>query len=134
MLQPFMPDFIAGAEVLPDGFVFPGATRDERLKGKRNEYLSWVKKASAGLVAHMLLSVSGFLAAAMTYQYHCVQVVWIFSVLAGCADTAYVFYRRSADPTIPAQGIQKGLARMGAAWAAIGPLYLACRWYGVGYS
>ena len=32
------------------------------------------------------------------------QVAWILSVLVGCADTARVFYERSADPKIQAPG------------------------------
>jgi len=131
MVQPLLPDFIAGAETLPDGFIFPSATTESRLKAKRDDHLGWAKKASAGVFAHMFLSVSGFLAAAMTYQYHHVQVAWIVCVLAGCADTARVFYRRSANPTMPSPGIQVGLARMLGAWAIITPVYAACVWFGV---
>jgi len=128
MAQPFMPDFLASAETLPDGFIYPGATPEERMKKKRGDYLNWVKMATAGTLAHGCLSCTGFLAAAMTFQYHKVQMIWIFAVLAGCVDSALTFYKRSSDSSIPDPGIVTGLKKMGYAWVLLIPTYAGC-WY-----
>lgn len=126
MLQPHLPDIIAGAETLPDGFIYPDVTREERIKKKRGNYKNWAIEASKGLAAHCALSMSGFLAAGMTFQYHKVQVIWIFAVLAGCADVSISFYKRSQDATLPAPSMMVGLKRMGLAWALLIPTYTGC--------
>jgi len=131
LVQPFLPDVIAGAETLSDGFLFADCTKEERLKKKRGDWKGFAKNLCMALGAHCGLSLSGLIAAAMAFQYHKVQVVWICAVLAGCVDVARKFYKRSADPTIPDPGLVMGMKRMGGAWALLIPTYLGCWFFGL---
>jgi len=128
LVQPFMPDFITGAETLPDGFLYPGGTKEHRIKEKRGNYKNWVKYMTLGTLAHCGLSTTGFLAAAMCFQYHTVQVAWIFAVLVGCVDSARGFYKRSNDSTIPDPGLIGGLKKMCYAWVILIPAYTGSMW------
>lgn len=130
LAQPFLPDVIAGAETLPDGFIFPSATRDQRLQGKSGDnYPSYAFKACAAVTLHAVLSCSGFLAAALAYQNHTVQLVWIFCVLTGAIFAGARFYYKSLHPEYVPPGVLYGFVRMGLAWAVVGPTYIICVMY-----
>ncbi|CAJ1430282.1 unnamed protein product, partial [Effrenium voratum] len=92
LLQPFLPDRLAGLETLMDGFIFPAATKTLRLQGKRKNYLSFAPTVMAATLAHALLSASGLLAAALAFQHHSVQVAWIACVVLGCLVSGFRFY------------------------------------------
>jgi len=129
LLQPVLPNKIAGFETLMDGFIFPGASTAERLMGKREDYASFAKKVVAAVAFHALMSLNGFAAAALAYQHHLVQVVWLLAVIAGCVASAYHFYMVSAEEEpsgLP--GLKTGFVRMGVAWAIVLPTYIYCEY------
>lgn len=123
LLQPFLPDFIAGLETLPDCQLRGGLTHEERLKLKRANYSKVAKENMMALSAHAVLSFSGFLAAGMAYNYHSVQVTWMASVLLTCLEAGYQFYVKSHDPSAPGNTITKGFLKMGLAWVAMLAVY-----------
>lgn len=129
LLQPFLPDRIAGLETLMDGFILPASTAQSRLTAKRQEYSKYAFNVMKATILHAVLSGSGFLAAAMAYQYHEVQVVWIFCVLLGCLASGARFYYQSATPDYVPPGVYRGFRNMGLAWAMVLPTYLHCAGY-----
>jgi len=124
LLQPFLPDRIAGLETLMDGFIFPASTTKTRLAGKRQEYRSYAFNVVKATLLHFVLSTSGTLAAALAYQYHEVQIAWILCVLAGCISSGARFYYQSAHPESVPPGVLRGFRNMGLAWAIVLPTFL----------
>ncbi|CAJ1328299.1 unnamed protein product, partial [Effrenium voratum] len=110
LLQPFLPDRLAGLETLMDGFIFPAATKTLRLQGKRKNYLSFAPTVMAATLAHALLSASGLLAAALAFQHHSVQVAWIACVVLGCLVSGFRFYHLCANPELEPAGFYKDRA------------------------
>ncbi|CAJ1371218.1 unnamed protein product, partial [Effrenium voratum] len=123
LLQPFLPDRLAGLETLMDGFIFPAATKTLRLQGKRKNYLSFAPTVMAATLAHALLSASGLLAAALAFQHHSVQVAWIACVVLGCLVSGFRFYHLCANPELEPAGFYKGFLHMILAWAVVLPTY-----------
>lgn len=125
--QPFMPDLIAGYETLMDLFLFPSATAEERLIGKRKGFKTYVPNVLKCVTLHAVLSVSGFAAAALCFQSHTVHVVWIGCVMIGCLDAGFRFYKECAGTGYKQPGLHFGFLRMVIAWALILPTYFLTR-------
>eukprot|EP00931_Biecheleriopsis_adriatica_P092156 TRINITY_DN65985_c0_g1_i1.p1 TRINITY_DN65985_c0_g1~~TRINITY_DN65985_c0_g1_i1.p1 ORF type:complete len:387 (+),score=40.02 TRINITY_DN65985_c0_g1_i1:37-1161(+) len=126
MVQPLLPDKLAGYETLMDGFIFPASTSEQRLVGKRQGFRSYAPKVILMVVFHAVMSGQGFAAAALSYQHHAVQVVWICCVLGGCLISGARFYYQSANPDYVAPGLSKGFANIALAWCLVLPTYLHC--------
>eukprot|EP00930_Biecheleria_cincta_P033033 TRINITY_DN22887_c0_g1_i2.p1 TRINITY_DN22887_c0_g1~~TRINITY_DN22887_c0_g1_i2.p1 ORF type:complete len:374 (-),score=52.43 TRINITY_DN22887_c0_g1_i2:276-1343(-) len=129
LMQPLFPDKIAGYETLLDGFLFPSFTAEQRREAKRQGFKTYARRVVTGVAMHSCLSLSGVAAAALAYQYHSVQVVWIGCVLLGCLFSGYNFYYRSANPQAEAPPLSVGFKRMLCAWACVLPTYLVSAGY-----
>jgi len=129
LVQPLLPDKIAGYETLLDGVIFPSYSAAQRLEAKRHGFKSYAPKVVGMVLFHAALSLSGVTAAALAYQYYAVQIVWIASVLTGCLLAGYDFYYRSANPQVEAQPLIVGFKRMACAWAFVLPTYLVSAGY-----
>ncbi|CAK9039737.1 Glycerophosphocholine acyltransferase 1 [Durusdinium trenchii] len=123
LVQPFLPDKIAGYETLVDGLILPSLTTEQRLNAKRQKYSSYAKGVLMATSLHAVLSSSGFLAAALAFQYHEVQIVWILCVFMGCLISGARFYYQSAHPQYVAPGQLQGFINMSIAWAFVLPTY-----------
>lgn len=128
-VQPFLPDFIAGLETLPDCQLRGGLTHEDRLKLKRENFAKATKETYMAVAAHAVLSFSGFVAAGMAYQYHKVQVTWCCCVLATCLEAGYQFYVKSYNPEATGNTIAMGFMKMGLAWLAMLLVYSYCIWF-----
>eukprot|EP00746_Dinoflagellata_sp_MGD_P026766 gnl/MRDRNA2_/MRDRNA2_16310_c0_seq1.p1 gnl/MRDRNA2_/MRDRNA2_16310_c0~~gnl/MRDRNA2_/MRDRNA2_16310_c0_seq1.p1 ORF type:complete len:330 (+),score=26.92 gnl/MRDRNA2_/MRDRNA2_16310_c0_seq1:70-1059(+) len=124
LLQPKLPECIAGLETLPDCQLRPGASHEERLELKRGHYVKVAKENFMAVSAHAVLSFSGFLAAGLAYQYHSVQVMWICCIMLTCIEAGYQFYCVSYDPNLPGNTIQRGFMKMGLAWVMLLASYM----------
>lgn len=127
LIQPHLPKAVAQMETLMDGFIFADDnTPEKRLSGKRGKYFGYAVKVTMMLCVHAVLSGTGMLAAAMTYQYQALAQVWITLVLVAGVEGGARFYYASAHPEYEMPGLPWGFARMGLAWAVLLPAYAYC--------
>ncbi|CAK0819490.1 unnamed protein product [Prorocentrum cordatum] len=110
-----------------DLLLFPSATAEDRRIGKRQGFRTYAPKVFRCIGLHAVLSLSGFAAAAFSYQCHAVHVVWICCVMIGCIDAGFRFYYECAGVGYKQPGLHFGFVRMAVAWALVLPTYLlAC--------
>mmetsp|Transcript_41329 Transcript_41329/g.74740 ORF Transcript_41329/g.74740 Transcript_41329/m.74740 type:complete len:379 (-) Transcript_41329:105-1241(-) len=127
LAHPWMPRMVAEMEVIMDGFLYADYTSpSERVKAKRQNYPSYFCYTVAYTLGHAVLSLSGFLAAALSYQCHATQVCWIVVVQVGGLILGVQFYINSTRSR-PMPGMVAGFGRMLLAWAVVAPTHLlAC--------
>lgn len=90
-------------------------------------FFSWAWKPAAYIFIHMLLSLEGYAAAALSFQYQLVNQVWLFMVFLGTCKCGYLFYYKSAHPEYhEGNKIVAGLRDSCIAWAVVLPTYLYC--------
>mmetsp|Transcript_24124 Transcript_24124/g.55711 ORF Transcript_24124/g.55711 Transcript_24124/m.55711 type:complete len:371 (+) Transcript_24124:97-1209(+) len=127
LVHPWMPNVLAEMEVIMDGFLYTDFTSaSERVKAKRQSYPSYFCCTVAYTLGHAVLSLSGFFAAALSYQCNLTQVCWLVVVQVGGVILGVQFYINSTRSR-PMPGMVAGFGRMLLAWAVLVPTHmLAC--------
>lgn len=128
LLQPAMPDRLAGYETMLDlWFEPPDLTRDARMAKRRQGFQTHALKVLAFVVLHSTLSLNGLVAAALSYQCQTVNAVWICCVIAGCAGNGALFYYLCARSGLTRPGFFFGFVLIGLTWSLFLPVFfLAC--------
>merc|ERR1712216_542764 len=118
--KPYIPP-IAKSPTLFDWYVYG----DVKEIPAPSSFLSWAWKPVAYILLHGLFSLEGYAAAALSFQYEMVNMVWIGMVFLGNLKCGYYFYRQSVGKDYKVGNkIVEGLRDSVLAWCVLLPTYL----------
>jgi len=125
MLKPYIPP-VAKLPTLFDWYVYG----DVKEIPAPTSFLAWAWKPIVYILLHALLSLEGYAAAALCFQYETMNLIWIGMVLLGNIKCGYYFYRQSWDKDYKVGNkIVEGLRDSALAWCVLIPSYLHCSGY-----
>ena len=125
MLKPYIPP-VAKLPTLFDWYVYG----DVKEIPAPTSFLTWAWKPVVYILLHALLSLEGYAAAALCFQYETMNLIWIGMVLLGNIKCGYYFYRQSWDKDYKVGNkIVEGLRDSALAWCVLIPSYLHCSGY-----
>lgn len=125
LIQPFLPCTLASYQTLMDLFVEEeGIAGEQRLMHKKENYVPYYTKIMGFTIGHAVLSASGALAGALSFQSWHANVLWIVGVQIQGMISGYYFYAKSAGINVQKPAFIVGFMRMGVAW-----LFMVPTWY-----
>lgn len=124
LIQPFLPCTMASYQTLMDLFMENDeVTNERRLIRKKEEYFQYYSRILAFVLGHAILSASGALAGALSFQSWHANILWIICVQIQGILSGFNFYARSAGIVSEKPAFIWGFLRMAVAWLLMVPTW-----------